>query len=301
MGGVGAWVLLASSIAAVAYARPRAVASARAVKAASDVLALPPPDALQALSLGYRSALADLLFTNTVVSYGIHHEEHRRFEFVGQYLDAISALDPHFCQTYRYADTFIVYQPVGEPSPDDVRHARRLLEQGLEMCPSDGQLWLSAGQFMAFIGIQFLKNDDEKAEFRVAAARVLAHAAEIATGNQNAQWQTLAAAGIFTREGDRESAIAFLERVYNVTDDESIKADVAAKLKSLEDERRVDRIRRHADAFNRVWQRDLPFVSKVGLLVIGPPYDRATCAGEPPGTPGCARSWADWPFEDASP
>jgi len=101
-----------------------------------------------------------------LVSYGIHGEEHRRFEFVGQYLESIVALDPQFCQTYRYADTFIIFQTVGAPSADDVRTAKRLLDQGLVNCPTDGQLWLSAGQFMAFIGTQFLTDEKEIEKLR---------------------------------------------------------------------------------------------------------------------------------------
>ena len=143
---VGAICLLAGSIGAVAYARPRAVANLRAAHVVSDVFALPPPSMLSVLSLGYRAALADLLYTSTVISHGVHHEEHRRFEFVGQYFDSIIALDPFFCQPYRYADTFIIYQPVGNPSVDDVRHARRILERGLEMCPAESQRRPSVGR-----------------------------------------------------------------------------------------------------------------------------------------------------------
>jgi hypothetical protein len=289
-----AWALLLSSVAGVAWARPRAVASARSVSAVSDVFALPPPSMLTALSLGYRAALADLLYTSTVISYGIHFEEHRRFEFVGQYLDSIVALDPHFCQTYRYADLFIVYQAVGAPSPDDVRHARRLLEKGLEACPSDGQLWLSAGQFMAFIAIQFLTDEEEKNEFRAAGAQVLARTAELATDNQNAQWRTLAAAGIFTRQGKREAAIAFLERAYNATDDEELKENVSQKLRALRGEAYLEKRKRHEEAINRIWQKDLPFVSRTGLLVIGPPSDTALCAGEGQAAPPCTRAWSDF-------
>jgi len=139
-GRVAAYALIAASVTVVAYARPIAVANVRAAGIASDVFALPPPAILTALSLGYRSALADLLYTGTIISYGIHGEEHRRFEFVGQYLDSVVALDSQFCQTYRYVETFIVYQPIGSPSPDDIRHARRLIEGGLEACPNDGYL-----------------------------------------------------------------------------------------------------------------------------------------------------------------
>jgi hypothetical protein len=248
---------------------------------------------LIALSLGYRSALADVLYTSTVISYGIHHEEHRRFEFVGQYLDSIVALDPLFCQTYRYADMFLTYQPVGAPTPDDVRHARRLLEQGLEMCPNDGYQWLSAGQFMAFIGVQFLTDDAEKKEFRLAGAKILARAAEMVSDNENVQWQALAAAGIFTIEGHREASISFLERLESVTDSEELKTKVSRRLESLRGERTSEQRARHDKAFNRMWRDDLPFVSRTGVLVVGPPYDPARCAGGQHGAE-CPRSWADW-------
>src|SRR5262249_15232700 len=159
----------------------------------------------------------DLLFTSTRVQYGIHCEEHRRFETVGDYLDAVVALDPDFCPVYRYADMLIIYRPVGTPTADEVRHARRLVENGLAHCRDDGRLWLSAGQFMSFIAPQFLTEEHEKEEFRSAGAKALSRAAELVTDNPNVQWQALAAAGIFTREGQREAAIAFLERVYTVT------------------------------------------------------------------------------------
>ncbi|HEY3593170.1 MAG TPA: hypothetical protein VGL13_04830, partial [Polyangiaceae bacterium] len=234
-----------------------------------------------------------------VVSYGIHGEEHRRFEFVAQYLQSIVALDPKFCQTYRYADTFIIFQTVGSPTPDDVHVARQLLEKGLVNCPGDGQLWLSAGQFMAFIGTQFLSDEKEIAEYRARGANVLARAAELSTWNQNAQWQALAAAGVFTREGKREAAIAFLERVYAVTDDDQLKANVSQKLALLRQEATIDRAERRAKAFNEAWGRDLPFVSRTELLVVGPPYDAPSCAGMSPPTEttprgACAESWAAW-------
>jgi hypothetical protein len=286
--------LIGASALTIAYVRPLAVAGVRATKLVSDVLTLPPPSILVEASLGYRAALADLLYTNTVVTYGIHGEERRRWEFVGQYLDSIVALDPKFCQTYRYADTFIIYQPVGSPGPEEVRHARRLLEKGLEMCPTDGQLWLSAGQFMVFIGTQFLTDEPEKAAFRAAGAKMLARAAELVSENQNVHWQALAAAGVFTREGNREAAIAFLERVYHITDDEQLKANAASKLAALRQEAAIDESKRRSEMFHEIWGSDLPFLSRTGVLVVGPPYDPAACSGAARSSPDCAQSWADW-------
>jgi hypothetical protein len=293
MGKLASASLLAISIATIGYARSKVVASTAAVKAASDVFALPSPGVLNALSLGYRSALADYLFSSTMVAYGTHGEEHRRFEFIGQYLDSIVGLDPYFCQTYKYADTFIVYQPTGNPSPDEVRHVRRLLEKGLQMCSTDGNLWMSAGQFMAYIGTQFLTDEKEKEEFRTAGARTLARAAELETGNHNVQWQALSAATLFSREGNRDAAIAFLERVYGVTDSEEIRATVAAKLSMLREEERVDRRKRHADAFNEAWRKDMPFVSRTGMLVLGPRYDPSGCSGRGDAK-SCPNTWVAW-------
>jgi hypothetical protein len=288
------WGLLLGSALVVAYVRPKAVAGVRATKLVTDVLTLPPPALLVAASLGYRAALADLLYTSTVITYGIHGEERRRWEFVGQYLDSIVALDPTFCQTYRYADTFIIYQPVGSPGPEEVRHARRLLEKGLEMCPSDGHLWLSAGQFMVFIGTQFLSDEAEKAANRAAGAKMLARAAELVSENQNVHWQALAAAGVFTREGNREAAIAFLERVYHITDDEKLKGNVADKLAGLRQEAAIDDAKRRSEFFNETWGKDLPFVSRTTMLVLGPSYEPASCVGADRASPDCAESWADW-------
>jgi tetratricopeptide (TPR) repeat protein len=288
------WGVLLGAAIVIAKVRPQAVAAVRTTKLTSDVLTLPPPSILVEASLGYRAALADLLYTNTVITYSKHTEERHRWEYVGQYLDSIVALDPAFCQPYRYADTFIIYQPSGNPSPDDVRHARRLLEKGLEMCPTDGRLWLSAGQFMVFIGTQFLTDDAEKAAFRAAGAKMLARAAELVSDNQNVQWQALAAAGVFTREGNREAAISFLERAYYVADDEELKSSIAKRLASLRQEGAIDEARRRNDVFNELWRRDLPFVSRSGVLVLGPPYDAALCAGEGRRSASCAETWAAW-------
>jgi hypothetical protein len=293
--------LFLGSALVVAYVRPRVVAGVRATKLTTDVLTLPPPSMLVAASLGYRAALADLLYTSTVITYGIHGEERRRWEYVGHYLDSVVALDPTFCQTYRYADTFIIYQPVGSPGPDEVRHARRLLEKGLEMCASDGRLWLSAGQFMIFIGTQFLTDDAEKADFRAAGAKMLARAAELVSDNENIQWQALAAAGVFTREGNREAAIAFLERVYHITDDEKLKANVKGRLAALRQEAAIDEAKRRSEVFNAIWGRDLPFVSRTSVLVLGPPYDPAACAGADRASADCAETWAEWATRRGAP
>ena len=287
---------LVLAIAAVGYARPKLVAGMRVRKEAnSDVFALPPPLMLDAMSLGYRSALADLLFTQTIVSNGIHAEEHRRFEHVGDYLDSITQLDPKFCQTYRYVDTLMVYQPVGSPSDADIRRTRAILERGLAMCPYDGPLFMTVGQFMAFIAPQFLSDDREKDAYRADGAKVLARAGELETNNSNVQWQAITAASVFARAGQRDAAINFLERVYAVTDDDELRQNIALKLTGLRREEVNDRAQKQEEAFRELWRTDLPYVSRTELLVVGPRPEPERCAGVRDGS--CPLSWLAWAAE----
>ena len=196
-------VALAICASVIAWARPRAAATTYEVKVSSDVYALPPTEVVPVFSLGYRSAMADLLFTSTIISYGIHGEEKRRFEFVGQYLDAIIELDPTFRDPFRLADTLMIYHPVGSPDDEIVRHTARILKKGLERFPDDGYLWLSAGQFFAYIGPQFLSSPEEKKRFEAEACAMLERAGQLASDNVAVQWQALVAGRcLLDREGD---------------------------------------------------------------------------------------------------
>ena len=58
-------------------------------------------------------------------------------------------------------------------------------------------------------------------------------------------------------------------------------------------ERDMQELRR--SAFRAAWKKDLPFVSKDRMLVLGPHVDTARCAAVDPGVdPSCASSWLEW-------
>src|SRR6185437_3122910 len=80
------------------------------VRERSDVYALPPPRQLVALSLGYRSALADVLWAHLLVSQGLHTEQHRRYGNLIRLLDAINTLEPTYRDPYRFAESLITFQ-----------------------------------------------------------------------------------------------------------------------------------------------------------------------------------------------
>lgn len=295
VGRLVAGVVLLTAVTGVAVVRPKLAEALKGTQQAVEIYTLPPPEALPVVSLGYRSAMADFLFTKAIIAHAQHSERKQRYDAIADYLEAIVALDPTLRDVYRFADSLIVYHAVGEPTPELLRRAWRILETGLELRPGDADLWLSSGQYMAFIAPQWLKDEEEKKAFRAIGARQLSRAAELAgEANQAISWQALAAVGVYTRAGERQAAINYLERAYLVTDSEELREQIAVRLSALRQDAEVDRIKRLTESFSQRWKDDLPFVSRTKLLVLGPNWDANRCVGKPANTEGCEQSWADW-------
>lgn len=264
-----------------------------ALRETSDVYALPAPDQVVVASLGYRAALADWLFAHVLVWHGIHFEEKRRFEFAADYLETVAALDPGFRDTYYYGDTLIAMQPV-RPRQEDYRRARRLLESGLKARPYDTELWLSSGQFIAYVAAPWIEDEKEQAEWRLAGARIMAQACELVGSNENIPYNCISAAGILTRAGEREATIQFLERLLAVSDDEEIRQMAFGLLQQARGERSRDELQSREDRLRRAWKADLPFVSLTSELILIPPFAPERCAGLGEAKQQCATSWSAW-------
>ena len=260
----------------------------------TDVYALPAPEQLAVASLGYRSGVADILYANILVSYGIHFQEKRRFEYVGNYLDAITTLDPSIRTAFMYADTLLVLQPVA-PRFEDYFKAREILERGMQALPHDAELSLNTGQFMAFLAAPHFKDKQLKEQWQLDGARVMAKACEFVSSNENIPYHCITAAGLFSKAGEREAAIRFLERVLAVSDDDEIRRMAIRYLERLyRDEQRARsdaRLRR----FREVCASGSALHQQEHALLLGPPFDSARCAGTTSaGSPGCATTWRAW-------
>jgi tetratricopeptide (TPR) repeat protein len=286
--------LLCGAVAAIAWVRPRLAERFHTLKAKSDVYALPSPEQTVVLSLGYRSALADMIYAHVLVSYGLHFQERRRFEFVGNYLETINELDPKFRDPYRFADTLLTLAPV-PPTTEDHIQARKILERGLAELPHDGELHSTAGQFLAYLAPPRFSDPELKKDFRMAGAKVLARACELVGDDETLPHHCITAADLFTRAGEREATIQFLERVLSVVDDEEVRQRALGYLEQKVGEREHERITKRIQAFRDRWVGDLPFTSKGTMLVIGPDFDVARCAGpQNAESSECPTSWSDW-------
>jgi len=279
------------ALAALSVHRLRAPLNATflGTKTLNDVYTLPPTAQLNAMSLGYRSALADLIFSHVLVSSGIHFQEKRIFEFAGNYVEAVNALDPKFELPYLMADGLITLQakPV---SVDAYRQARRILERGMAEFPYSQRLWSSAGMFLAYLGPTGNITGDELADWKLAGGRALARSCELVGSKDAPPKQCIVAAGLLDKAGEAAAAQQFIERMLAFNDNPEVRKFMTALLEQKAGVAERERLRQRREQFKRAWSADLPFISRGAALTIGPSWDTAACAGPRE----CATSWRAW-------
>ncbi|MGD0527197.1 MAG: hypothetical protein ABSE49_18800 [Polyangiaceae bacterium] len=283
-------VLLLVCTGGVAGLQPRLAKTAHDLKEAGDVFPLPPPAQLHAATLGWDAAVVDLLWANLLVDYGTHWHEHREFLETPKYADAILELEPTYAPLYKFIDTMLAYRPL-QGTDEDVRMARAYLERGTRARPDDGALWMSYGQFIAFIAPSFLHDPAEIARWRKDGADAMGHAVELGGDPERA----LTAATLLTEAGSTQAAIRYLQHAYAFTEHPSMQAvhdAIGRRLTALE----ANGVRLAADAASRAiderWQSELPFLSRDRYLMLGPSVDPLRCAGlQGADEPACRRDW----------
>jgi hypothetical protein len=295
-------VLVLAAIAVVASVRGTLATIEARMKETSDVYVLPPPEDVVTLSLGYRAALADYLWSHVLVSQGLHTMERRRFDNLTRLLDTINELDPQFRDPYLLTDALVTFQTVETPH-DEVVKAREIMERGVKNRPLDAELWLVLGQFVGFIAPgSYLTDPQEIASWRSAGAQYLARAAELGGEDASISWAALGGAGILGRSGDRDAQIRFYQRTLAVTDDEELKEKARTFLAKLLGEEQAEAQRRRALDFEALRRGDLPTVRKTMMLLLGPPRDPAWCAGTAHVKElACSHTWKEWAERRAAP
>lgn len=287
---VGTALLLLACVGGVAWLQPRLAREAHDIKEVGDVYPLPPPAELHMATLGWDAAAVNLLWSKLLVDYGMHWSEHREFVDTPKYADAILELEPTYAPLYRFIDTMLAYRPL-QGTEDDIRKARAYLERGTRARPEDRDLWMTYGQFIAFIAPSFLHDEAEIARWRRDGAEAMGHAVELGGDADRA----LTAATLLTKAGATQAAIRYLEHAYAFTEHPSMASvheAIGRRLAALQ----ATEVRQAADvaarAIDERWHAELPFVSRDEYLLLGPSVDPLRCAGlAAADDPSCARDW----------
>ena len=298
LGVLSAVVSTVLAVLSIAVARPRVAASTAQAKEKSDSYTLPPENILPQVSMGYRSALADLIWAHVLVTQGIRMGERRPFDNVERYLDAINTLDPPFREPYRLADSLMSFQNNDPDRAGSTRSARRIIERGVRERPNDAELWLDLGQFLAYIGPSALPTDEEREQWRRDGAAAMARAGELGGEDDIILAKSISAVSLLSKRGENEAALHLLEKIYGMTEDPEAKADIERRIRVVLGGQRESSRMQLAKAFDVLWAGDLPFVRRGQLSVLGPPVRVWQCAGTAPVAQrprkDCSHRWADW-------
>lgn len=260
--------LLVLAIAASAV-RLRARETVAAATTHEDVYYLPPPGWLSPMSLGYREALADLVWMRALVYFGEETVARSPARHVFEYAEAMLALDPDFRAVYPWVGVAALYRQA-QITPDDVRRTVEIMERGLARDPEDGRLAWEIGSTLAFELPPLLTTDEERDAARLEASPYLMRAARLGAAPE---WLALSNAATLTRLGRAESAIAHLADLYAITSDDRTRAEIAAAIEQIRGDTYAQGMVEAARHEEEQRLRDLPYVAPDLYFLLGPRAD----------------------------
>jgi hypothetical protein len=224
----------------------------------------PSPAMAPLLSLGYREALADLLYVQLRVYFGGY--QGTTSNAIVSSGEAIAALDPQFHPIYSYAANAASIAEQGADQASLLR-AVALLERGIKQFPDDWKLAYLAGQMY----IQDLRSEDEvqRRAWREHGTLLIESAIrKPGAPAQAAMW----AASLRTRLGQQERAAQGLRELLLITPDGPARTRMIDALAKLQDADSADiaaEIFEMKRGFETAWKRERPFVPPTMYLLVG--------------------------------
>src|SRR5204862_227728 len=136
-------------------------------------------------------------------------------------------------------------------------------------------VWLHYGQFVAFLGPSFLGSQEEKERWRKDGAEAILRAVDLGADADRA----VSATTVQSKAGERDAAIAQLQRAYALTDDARTRDEIGAKLERLQASAEKDAAERNVRFVESRWREQFAFLSRGEYLMLGPLADPLACAG----------------------
>jgi hypothetical protein len=227
---------------------------------------LPPAPVMRALSLGYNELGSDLLWIKTIVYFADHMLGDRDLRYLSRHLKNVLVLDSHARHVYRFGASMLVIQ--GERTTNrDVRAAIDLLERGHKLYPED---W----RFPLYIGVNYLgrmksRSKVKRRRWKLLGADWIRRA--VLTGAPM-PWLPALAAKVYSQEGERDLAILHLQEIYHAAQTDKMKAQITAKLRSLQAAKVADDVKRTIVTLREARAKGpIPYVPPDLFLLVGLP------------------------------
>jgi tetratricopeptide (TPR) repeat protein len=241
-----------------------------ATRTYEDIYYLPPPDWLVLGAVGYRAALADLIWMKALVYYGEELVQRGDVRHLYRYGDAMLALDPDFKRVYRWIASSALYR-TGNVTLDDAHAAIRYLERATKRFPDDGELAWDLGANYTYELASMLPIGPERDAARRKGLDYLEAAVLRSAGPP---WLVLQTASQLQALGRREQAMRHLEDAYAVASDPSVKQQIEHQLTRLRSASYAEALRRADEELEAGRARDFPYLDATLYLLVGarPPF-----------------------------
>jgi hypothetical protein len=226
------WAALAAIVVLfglIAAMQARIDADARGFAVQKEELLLSSPTAIQKLSLGYDSLLADIYWTRAVQYYGsrLGPGKHN-FDLLYPLLDVATTLDPKLIVAYRFGAIFLSEQVLGANRTD---LAIKLVKRGIEANPDN---WRLSGD-LGFLYYWRMKDYSDSAAVYLDGSKKPGAP----------PWMKLMAARVAAMGGSIDTSRMIWSQVYESTQDPRIRKMALKELEELkaqDDEQHLDEL-----------------------------------------------------------
>ena len=231
-----------------------------------DLLYAPGPSHLRLMSVGYREALADLLWIRALIFAGEHINDMDP-RWVARYVDGITSLAPRFRHAYAWGGVIAVYGSSKAVDRTMVEQASDVYERGLQQFPESHELLYPFGMLLLHQlpntpGFSATEIDRAKAQ----GAELIRRAAAFGADPLVRQY---AATLLNERAGD-PLAIQFLEAQLLEAEDEDYRRLLRIKLERLRGAAQTHSIEGLRRRFLDERDRLAPYVSDTLWAIIRP-------------------------------
>ena len=258
-------LLFVASMVAVATLRPAAMEEYLDAQHYDGMLVLPSPTAARWMSLGHRSAMADLFWLRGLIYVGdeLHHRGDARFVY--DLTRLMTDLDPDFRRAYLWAGVAGLYRAQGV-TVEDMMPAVEFLRIAAVRFPDDGEIAWDLGATLRYEIAPHVRDRERRREIEEEASEYLATAARLGAGPP---WLALSSAGELTRLGHLDRAAAHVREMIPLIDDPELREELLFRLSQLEGEAASEAIRVDAERLQSAAQRDYPWIPSDFAALLG--------------------------------
>lgn len=234
--------------------------------AQESLLYLPPADRLGPMSLGYKEALADLIWLRAVVFAG-NSGNRDKSSWITRYVSTINHLAPNFRRPYLWGGVISIYSGK-EIDRQMIDQAVAIMREGVERFPEDHELLFNLGMVL-YRDYESLGDVDPKQlqDYKQEGVKLIRRAAAFGA---SPLIRRLAAS--LDAQGSNDALEAeFLRRQLLRADDPALRRLLKKKLQALDLGHQVEQLEQAREAFVADHKEDFPYLPLTLYAVLRRP------------------------------